>query len=54
MLAADAISFAESRLCKRDENVHFALKRFSLIRLGYTEKESVNRPHHGHALYVIE
>ena len=25
VLAADEIDFAESRLCKRDENVHFAL-----------------------------
>ena len=31
----------ESRLCRRDENVHFALKRFRLIRLDDTEKESV-------------
>ena len=54
MLAADVIGFAESRLCKRDENVHFALKRFRLIRLDDTEKESVNRPHHGLALYVKE
>ena len=54
VLAADVIGFAESRLCKRDENVHFALKRFRLIRLDDTEKESVNRPHHGLALYVKE
>ena len=54
LLAADVIAFAESRLCKRDENVHFALKRFRLIRLDDTEKESVNRPHHGLALYVKE
>ena len=26
VLAADVIGFAESRLCKRDENVHFALR----------------------------
>ena len=39
--------FAESRLCKRDENVHYALKRFRLIRLDDTEKESINRPHLG-------
>ena len=32
VLAADVIGFAESRSCKRDENVHFALKRFRLIR----------------------
>ena len=54
VLAADVIGFAESKLCKRDENVHFALKRFRLIRLDDTEKESVNRPHHGLALYVKE
>ena len=29
VLASDMIGFAESRLCKRDENVHFALKRDS-------------------------
>ena len=33
VLAADVIDFAESRLCKRDENMHFALRRFRLIRL---------------------
>ena len=54
VLAADAIGFAETRLCRRVENVHFALKRFRLIRLDDTEKESVNRPHHGLALYVKE
>ena len=49
VLAADAIGFAETRLCRRDENVYFALKRFRLIRLviDYTEKESLNRPYHG-------
>ena len=52
VLAADVIGFAESR--KRNENMHFALKRFRLIRLDETEKESVNRPHHGLALYVKE
>ena len=30
VLAADVIGFAETRLCRRDENVHFALKRFRL------------------------
>ena len=50
----DAIGFAETRLCRRDENVHFTLNRFKLIRLDDTEKESVNRPHHGLALYVKE
>ena len=55
MLAADVIGFAETGLCtRRDENVHFALKRFRLIRLVDTEKESVNRPYHGLALYVKE
>ena len=54
MLAADVIGFAESRFCKTDENVHFALKRFRIIRLDETEKKSVNRPHHGLALYVKE
>ena len=52
VLAADAIGFAETRLCRRDENVHYALKRFRLIRLDDAEKESGNRPHHGLALYV--
>ena len=43
VLAADAIGFAETRLCRRDENVHYALKRFRLIRLDDAEKESGNR-----------
>ena len=54
VLAADAIGFAETRLCRKDENVHYALKRFRLIRLDDAEKESGNRPHHGLALYVKE
>ena len=54
VLAADAIGFAETRLCRRDENVHYALKRFRLIRLDDAENESGNRPHHGLALYVKE
>ena len=54
VLAADVIGFAESRLCKRGDNVQFALKRLRLIRLDDTEKESVNRPHHGLALYIKE
>ena len=41
-------------LLKQCENLHFALKRFKFIRLGETEKESVNRIHHGLALYVKE
>ena len=39
---------------QKDENVHYALKRFRLIRLDDAEKESGNRPHHGLALYVKE
>ena len=31
VLAADVIGFAESRLCARDENVHFSLRRFKLV-----------------------
>ena len=54
VLEADAIGFAETRLCRRDENVHYALKRFRLIRLDDAEKESGNRPYHGLALYVKE
>ena len=52
VLAADIIGFAETRLCSRDENVHFALKRFTLVRLDDTVKEANNRPYHGLALYV--
>ena len=42
MLSADVVGFAdhclsfyfaESRLCTRDEDVHFALNRFKLVRL---------------------
>ena len=44
-LIADVISFAESRLCTRDEDVHFALNKFRLIRLDETAHET--RPHHG-------
>ena len=33
VLAADVIGFAESRLCLRDEAVHFALNKFRLIRM---------------------
>ena len=32
VLAADVIGFAKSRLCTRDEDVHFALNKFRLIR----------------------
>ena len=54
VLAADIIGFAETRLCSRDENVHFALKRFRLIRLDDTVKGTNSRPYHGLALYVKE
>ena len=54
VLAADIIGFAETRLCSRDENVHFGLKRFRLIRLDDTVKETNSRPYHGLALYVKE
>ena len=50
MLAADNIGFAASRLCKRDENVHFALNIFRHIRHDDMENKSVNRPDHGLAL----
>ena len=33
VLSADVVGFAESRLCARDEDVHFALNRFKLFRL---------------------
>ena len=32
VMAADVLGFAESRLCTRDEDVHFALNNFKLIR----------------------
>ena len=54
VLAADVIGFAESKLCKRDDNVPFAFNRFRLIRLDDTEKESVITPHHGLAMYIKE
>ena len=40
VLAADVIGFAETRLCSRDENIHFALKRFRLIRLDDSKRDS--------------
>ena len=52
VLYADVIGFAESRLCTRDEDVHFALNRFRLVRLDEAAYET--RPHHGLALYVKE
>ena len=33
VLSVDVIVFAESRLCSRDEYVHFTLNRFNLVRL---------------------
>ena len=54
MFAADVIGFAESRLCARDENVHFSLRRFKLVRLDDSQYESLNRPSHGLALYMQE
>ena len=44
--------FAESRLCTRDEDIHFALNKFRLITLDETAHET--RPHQGLALYVKE
>ena len=40
VLAADVMGFAETRLCRRDENVHFGLKRLRLISLMTQEKIS--------------
>ena len=50
MLAADVIGFADSRLSTRDEDVHFALNKFRLIRLDETAHET--RPPHELAVYV--
>ena len=36
----------------RDQSVHFALRRFNLIRLDDTGYGSLNRPPHGLALYM--
>ena len=52
MLSADVVGFAESRLCTRDEDVHFALNRFKLLRSDELALET--RPHHGLALYIKE
>ena len=52
MLSADVVGFAESRLCTRDEDVHFALNRFKLVRLDELAPET--RPHQGLALYMKE
>ena len=54
VLAADVIGFAESKLCARDQNVHFSLRRCKLVRLDDTQYESLNRPSHGLALYMKE
>ncbi|MCG8076810.1 MAG: AAA family ATPase [Candidatus Thiodiazotropha taylori] len=54
VLSADVIGFAETRLCSRDENIQFNLKRFRLLRLDETQQYTVNRPYHGLALYVRE
>ena len=54
MLAADVIGFKESQLCARNQSVHFALRRFKLIRLDDTGYGSLNRPPHGLALYMKE
>ena len=54
VLAADVIGFAESRLCARDQSIHFAPRRFQLIRLDDTGYKSLNRPHHGLSLYMKE
>ena len=50
VLAADVIGFAESRLCARDQTVHFALRRFKLIRLDDTGYGSLNGSPHDLAL----
>ena len=52
VLSADVIGFAESRLCTRDDNSHFALKNFKLLRMDETGHDSANRPYHGLALYI--
>ena len=54
VLAADVICFAESRLCARDQNVHFSLRRCNVVRLDDTQYESLNTPSHGLALYMKE
>ena len=54
VLAADVIGFAESRLCARDQSVHFSLRRCKLVRLDDAQYESLNRPAHGLALYIKE
>ena len=54
VLAADVIGFAGSRLFARDQSVHFALRRFKLIRLDDTGYGSLNSSPHGFALYMKE
>ena len=34
VLAADSIGFAETRFCRRDENVHYALKKVQTYKTG--------------------
>ncbi|MCG8077008.1 MAG: AAA family ATPase, partial [Candidatus Thiodiazotropha taylori] len=52
ILASDVVGFAETRLCARDEDMHFALNRFRLIRFDETACQSISRPHHGLAVYI--
>ena len=52
VLAADVIGFAEFRLFARDQSVHFALRRFKLIRLDDTGYRSLNKRLHDLALYM--
>lgn len=52
ILAADVVGFAETRLCARDEDMHFSLNRFKLIRFDETAYQSTSRPHHGLAIYI--
>ena len=41
-------------LCARDEDVHFALNRFTLIKFDETTYQSNSRLHHGLAVYIKE
>ena len=52
VFAADVIGFVESRFCSRNQSIHFALRRFKLIRLDDTGYRSLNRPQHDLALYM--
>ena len=42
------------RLCARDEDVHFASNRFTLIKFDETTYQSNSRLHHGLAAYIKE